>query len=132
MTILTVLGVIAGGFVLFLVGMQVFLVLRVRRQRGRPVPELAGRLGRAARDRAPSLFYFHSPACGPCRAMTPMVRKLPGFERTVFEVDVTRDMETARRFGVMATPTTVVVQAGVVRDVRVGPQSEATLKALLA
>jgi thioredoxin 1 len=117
------------AFVLFVVGLRVFMVLRIKRQEGKPVPELSGKLGRVARARGRSLFYFYSPQCGPCRAMTPVVKSMRG---NVHAVDITQDMETARRFGVMATPTTVLVSEGVVQQILVGPQPESTLRGLMA
>jgi thioredoxin 1 len=117
------------AFVLFVVGMRLFMVLRIKRQQGKPVPELPGKLGRAAHSRGKSLFYFYSPGCAPCRPMTPLVKAMRG---NVFAVDITQDFETARKFGVMATPTTVLVKQGVVEQILVGPQPESALRALMA
>jgi thioredoxin 1 len=120
---------VALAFVLFVVGLRVFMVLRIKRQEGKPAPELTGRLGRAARGRDKALFYFYSPSCGPCKPMTPVVKAMRG---NVHAVDITQDMETARKFGVMATPTTVLVRHGVVQQILVGPQPAPALKALMA
>jgi thioredoxin 1 len=117
------------ALVLFVVGLRVFMVMRIKRQEGKPVPELSGKLGRAARGRGRSMFYFYSPQCGPCKAMTPVVKSMRG---DVFAVDITKDMDVARKFGVMATPTTVLVKRGVVQQILVGPQPGPTLKALMA
>lgn len=117
------------ALVLFVVGLRLFMVLRIKRQEGKPVPELPGKLGRAARGRGRSMFYFYSPQCGPCKAMTPVVKGMRG---NVFAVDITKDMDVARQFGVMATPTTVLVKQGVVQQILVGPQPAPTLQALMA
>ena len=132
MTILYVLGSVVLAFVLFVVGLRLFMVLRIKRQEGKPVPELSGKLGRTVKSRRPSLFYFYSPSCGPCKAMTPVVQSMGRRDRHVVAVDITKDFDTARRFGVMATPTVVKVRAGVVQQVLVGPQPESTLRALMA
>jgi thioredoxin 1 len=129
MIVLYVLGSLIAALVLFVVGLRVFMVLRIKRQEGKPAPELSGKLGRAARGRDRALFYFYSPGCAPCRPMTPVVRSMRG---NVHAVDITQDMDTARKFGVMATPTTVLVEQGVVQQILVGPQPESTLRALMA
>jgi len=129
MIVLYALGALVLAFVLFVVGMRVFMVMRIKRQEGKPVPELSGKLGRAAKGRGLSMFYFYSPQCGPCKAMTPVVKNMRG---NVFAVDITKDMDVARKFGVMATPTTVLVKQGVVQQILVGPQPAPTLKGLMA
>jgi thioredoxin 1 len=129
MVVLYVLGSLVLAFVLFVLGLRVFMVMRIKRQQGKPAPELSGKLGRAARGRDRALFYFYSPSCGPCKPMTPVVRSMSG---NVHAVDITKDMDTARRFGVMATPTTVLVEKGVVQRILVGPQPESTLRGLMA
>jgi len=120
-----------GLFVAFF-GLQIFMVRRVRKQQGKPAPELAGPAGARVAGGKAALFYFYSPACGACRAMTPVVRQLAQGDPGVFPVDVSQDMDTARRFGVMATPTTILVRGGVVERVLVGAQPEATLRGLVA
>ncbi|MFH1464243.1 MAG: thioredoxin family protein [Pseudomonadota bacterium] len=123
---------IVVSFFAFFIGLRVFMVMRIKRQEGRPIPELAGKQGKAAKARTPSLFYFYSPQCGACRSMTPVIKKMPGLDRNVFAVDISKDMDTARRFGVMATPTTVLVREGVVQQILIGPQPESALRGLLA
>lgn len=77
------------------------------------------------------LVYFFSPTCGPCRAMTPVIRALSAEDPRVRAVDVSREPEVALRYGVLGTPTVVVVREGKVADVLVGARSEAQLRALL-
>lgn len=132
MTVIYVIASVVVALVLFMVGLRLFMVLRIKRQEGKPVPELTGKLGRTAKSRRPSLFYFYSPSCGPCKAMTLVVQKMGRTDRNVVAVDISKDLDTARRFGVMATPTVVKVKQGVVQQVLVGPQPESELRALLA
>ena len=90
---------------------------RGRRAEGQPVPKLSGALGeRLAED---VVLWFHSPTCAPCRVMQPEVDALVARGEAV-AIDVTEDFETAKAFGVMATPTTVWVRGGVVRRVVTG------------
>ena len=89
-----------------------------------PVPEADAAL--VAGD---SLLWFHSPSCGPCRAMKPTVQALEA-EGVVRVVDVTRHMEVAQACGVMATPTTVRVKDGSIVAVAMGVLSREKLLGL--
>lgn len=113
------------------IGMQVFVAWRMKRMEGAPAPQVGGDAGQRIAGGESALFYFYSPQCGACRTMTPVVKELAGQGPGVFAVDITQDMDTARRFGVMATPTTVVVKQGTVSQVLVGAQSPDRLRSLV-
>ena len=112
------------------IGLQVFLTRRMMKLKGQPAPAVAGAAGRRVADGRSALFYFYSPQCGACRTMTPVVKELAGRAPGVFPVDISVDMDTARRFSVMATPTTILVRDGKVAEVLVGPQSPERLRGL--
>jgi thiol-disulfide isomerase/thioredoxin len=123
-----VLGVVALGFVGLVVLMQVWLRLRVRRITGKPLPSLPGRTGEHISAAPHALIYFFSPSCAACRAITPVVRALPGQGKTVFAVDVMQDLPLAQAFQVMATPSAVEVEKGVIVGYHVGPIPPAVLE----
>jgi thioredoxin 1 len=77
------------------------------------------------------LFYFYSPNCGPCRRMTPIVDELAGQSDAITKVDISKDPELAGRFGIRATPTTVLVENHIIKAVRLGAQSQKQLQKLL-
>jgi thioredoxin 1 len=114
-----------------LLGLQKLQTLRMTRKKGKPAPRLSGVYGEALDSGKPTLFYFYSPGCGACRSMTPIVSEYVEEGSRCFKVDVSRDMATAQAFGVMGTPSTVVVENGVIRDFFVGPRPEAALTPLL-
>lgn len=124
--ILPVVAVFVG-----FIGLQVFLTRRMLRLRGQDAPPVDGAAGARVQQGETALFYFFSPACGACRSMTPVVKALASEAPGVFPVDVSQDMDTARRFSVMATPTTILVRDGKVQEVLVGPQSPARLRGLV-
>ncbi len=78
------------------------------------------------------LYYCFAPNCGPCRAMTQLIDRLQAEHPALIRVDVSCYPQIARYFGVMATPSFVWVQDGVVREVKVGAQRPAALAAWLA
>jgi len=67
----------------------------------------------------PVLVDFYSPTCGPCHAMHPAVERLArrrAGEVVVVRVNVERDQELARDFGIRGVPTFVVISKGSERD----------------
>lgn len=93
--------------------------------RGKPAPDLAGIV---TGHQEQALIYFFSDACGMCKPMTPVIDRLSTEHRNVVKLDVARHLELARRFGVMGTPTTVLVRDGKVEQIWVGVRSEAQLR----
>lgn len=84
----------------------------------------------------PVILYFTSPACAPCRTVQrPALRSLMerlGEQLQVVEVDVLRQPELAREWGILSLPATIVLNArGEVRYVNQGVASaEKLLKQL--
>jgi thiol-disulfide isomerase/thioredoxin len=78
------------------------------------------------------LIAFSSPHCGPCQAMKPTLRQLEHERVPVRYVDVTEEVDFARRHGVRQTPTFVVWSAGKELTRLVGMQSADALRQALA
>lgn len=109
-------------------GFQALPFLRARRMLGRPAPRFA------AYDLPPgecALVYFFSKSCGMCRSMTPQIGQLALHYPNVFQIDVAEAPELARSFGVMGTPTTVLVRDGTVEKVWIGSASQEQLRRVL-
>lgn len=94
---------------------------------GKPAPQLPGPIGEAVQ--ADILLWFHSPHCGPCQSMRPKIAELVDRELAI-EVDITRNLEIAQAFGVMATPTTILIREGRIQQVSTGSLSPGALDAL--
>ncbi len=112
-------------------GFQYFMIMKTKFKKGKPAPELSGRIGKAIKSKETSLFYFYSPSCGACKTMTPVVSRYTKNNPRCFKIDISKDMDTARAFGVMGTPSTVLVEAGIIKDFIVGAKPESDLVSLL-
>lgn len=121
MNIISVLAILVALFF----GFQYFMIFKTRFKKGKPAPALSGTYGKALKGGKSVLFYFYSPSCGACRTMTPLVGKYTKNNPRCFKVDISKDMDTARAFGVMGTPSTVVVEGGKIKEFAVGPKPEA-------
>ncbi len=58
------------------------------------------------------LVEFHSPGCGPCRAMQPVVSELIARGVPVRQVDVSAERTIAARYRITSTPTYVILREG--------------------
>jgi len=125
------LAILAGIAVVFagLIAVQGWMKMRLAAQQGQPAPALPGPLGQLVRGDA--LLFFHSPTCGPCKVMAPHVDRLAATDARVQSIDVSQQLDVARAFAVMATPTVVAVHDGVIIDTRVGMVPPGALRGLL-
>ena len=112
-------------------GFQYFMILKTKFKKGKPAPDLNGQYGKAVKSSKTSLFYFYSPSCGACRSMTPLVEGYTKNNPRCFKVDISKDMNTARAFGVMGTPSTVLVENGIIKDFIVGAKPAGEFTQLL-
>lgn len=88
----------------------------------------------AAVSEGVTLVDFWATWCGPCRMQAPILEKLDAELNgsvKIAKVDVDREPELARRFGVMSIPTLVVLRDGATASERVGVQSVDQLKEMI-
>jgi thioredoxin 1 len=112
-------------------GLHIVVRLRARNLLGRPVTGLKGELGEAVASGEKVLAYFYSPECAACRPQTPIMDSLRTTHRNVYTVNVVQDQDTSRVLRVVATPSTILLEKGAVREFRVGAVSTDVLRAML-
>lgn len=123
--------ILLGIFIAFM-GMQYLMVLRSKKNKGRKVDQVGGKLGRVMSMGGRAMVYFYSPSCRACKYQTPIIDRLISEGLKVQKVDISREMATARKFGVMATPTTVVLQGNEIIEFLVGAKHEDRLRKYLS
>ncbi|MCE1189012.1 MAG: thioredoxin family protein [Ignavibacteria bacterium] len=119
MIVIYVILAIVGLFIL----MQVSLVISSRKMKGKALVGLKGNLKDLEKNGTKGLVYFYSPGCRACTSVTPVIKNLQKKYKHVFDVDVSRDYSNASVFGVKATPTTIFMENGVVKEVIIGARS---------
>ena len=77
------------------------------------------------------IVYFHSPSCHVCKMQTPIITSLQKKYENVFDIDISKDYNSAKIFGVKATPTTVLVKDGIIQNVLLGAKPESVIEKLL-
>jgi thioredoxin len=113
---MTIFVAIISAVILIFFGLQVFVIIRARRSRGSPAPPLPGSIGEAVGRRSRVMAYFFSPSCGGCRNQTPVVQRLGARHANIFSTNASTSPETARAFGIMVTPSVVIVENGIIEQ----------------
>ncbi|WP_155919302.1 MULTISPECIES: thioredoxin [unclassified Mycolicibacterium] len=83
----------------------------------------------------PVIVNFWAPWCGPCRAFAPSLEDVADShvdEVTVVKVNIDENPEAARRFQIMAVPTTVLLLDGTEAGRFTGAVSKAALLRFVA
>ena len=81
----------------------------------------------------PVLLDFYADWCGPCRMVSPLVDEIAEENPEYFigKINVDKEPELAREFGVYSIPTLVVMKGGEVVKKVSGVRSKAQLLALI-
>lgn len=119
-------AVLTVGFVVAVLGLMLYSKLAAGKAVGKSVQVLQERIPELEHT-DPCLVYCYSPGCGPCRNMTPHIDELAKQTGKVFKFDVSSHMDLAREIGIRATPTTLVVSGGEIRQVMIGARQPAQL-----
>ncbi len=124
------LYIILGIFALFMI-MQFGMVLAAKKSKGMKLSGLKANLKKLEGKGASGLVYFFSPSCHACKAQTPVIKTLQSNYKNVYDVDISKDSNTARIFGIKATPTTIAVEDGIIRQVFLGVKPQEFLEKIL-
>ena len=130
--IFDIIFVIFTFYVVFIIGLRVYWNLKSKKLKGRELPYMEGPFQRLRKGKG--LIYFSSPSCRPCKLVEPIIKKLSREFKNihVIKVDVTKDSEKARTFGILATPSIIITDNGKIVEVLIGPVSEKDLREKLS
>jgi thioredoxin 1 len=122
---------IISAFVLLIFSLQFLTIIQAKKSKGKTIAGLQGKLKVLEKSGSKGLVYFFSPSCRACKYQTPIIKELQSTHKNIFDVDISRDMQTARLFGIKATPTTILVENGTVQKVLLGVKQKEDLKVYL-
>ncbi len=120
---MTFVYIIVGVVVLY-ISLQMFMIFSAKRSKGTKISGLPGSLKSLEKNGSKGIVYFFSPSCRACTMQTPIIKSLQKKYKNIFDVDISEDMQTARIFGVKATPMTVAVKNGIIEDVFIGVKQQ--------
>jgi len=115
--------------------MFVFIQIYVRiiglLKRGKKIADIPGRIGELMKTEPRLILYFYTQTCAACKAMSPVIDRLRSEYSNIIKVDLSKDMEIAKKFGVMGTPSLVVVENQEIKNFVMGAKNEAFLRKLI-
>ena len=114
--------------VILILALQLLMVFAAKKSKGKKLKGLQGKLKGLEKDGSKGLVYFFSPTCHACKAQTPIIKELQSSNSNIFDVDISKDMDTAKIFGIKATPTTMIVKNGTISQVLLGVKQKSVLK----
>ncbi len=126
-SILYIVLIIVG----FFVAMQVYIRLVSAFKKGKTVSGVKGEIGREIEKGNKVLVYFFTPTCSACKPMTPVIEELRKEFSNLFKVNLARDMDTGRHFGVMGTPALVLVEDKKIKSYILGARNRHFIEKLL-
>jgi thioredoxin 1 len=126
----TILYIIIGVVGFFII-MNLIVVISGWLKKGRLLTNLSGELGRKIAAGQRMLIYFYSPSCAACRSMTPVIDKMRTENSNIQKINLAKDMNLGRQFGVMGTPATVLVEDARIQKFYLGARSEKFLRSLI-
>jgi len=116
------------GFLTLFFAFQYYLIFRSKKISGQSIdlskirPELRNYF-----NNEKLLIYFYSPNCSACRYQTPIIENLRKHNFNTLSVDISKDLQLARVFGIMGTPSIALMEKNLVKEFFIGFQDEEKL-----
>jgi thioredoxin-like negative regulator of GroEL len=120
------IGIIALFFI-----MQFNMIRMAKKSKGIRLSGLKGELKILEKKGSKGLVYFFSPSCHACKTQTPLIREMKSEYKNIYDIDISKDFQTAGIFGIKATPTTITVEDGMVNNVYLGAKPKEFLEKLI-
>jgi thioredoxin 1 len=125
---LLIIGVVLGFFVVT----RLFVWINGKLKSGKDIPPFSGEIGERIQKGERLLLYFYTPSCGACKSMTPVIDDMKKDNKNIYTINLTRDYEIGKKFGVMGTPATIVVNQSKIAQYILGARSAKFLRNLIA
>jgi thiol-disulfide isomerase/thioredoxin len=122
--------IFAGIIALFFI-MQINMIRMAKKSKGIKLSGLKGDLKVLEKKGSKGMVYFFSPSYHACKTQTPLIREMKSEYKNIFDIDISKDFETAGIFGIKATPTTITVEDGMINNVYLGAKPKEFLEKLI-
>ncbi len=67
-----------------------------------------------------SILYFNTPTCGACKTQAPIIDKLKEDLNFVGKIDLSKNNNASKEFGILGTPTTAIMKGNSIVEIFVG------------
>lgn len=112
---MVVLGIV-GIFLLF----QLIMRYKSWSRRGKEAPKVGGPLGKSILKGEKTIAYFYSPTCRACKTQEKYFPSVQEKFKNIFRINAAKERETATAFAILGTPTTIIIEGGIIKDYFVG------------
>jgi len=126
---IVLLAIVIGIGIWF--GFQYKFMFKQGLRRGREITGVGGFLGGVINQGGRLMVYFYNPNSALCRIQTLAIDSLQKDFKGIFRVDVSQEARLARQFGVVQTPTIVIIDKGKIEQFFAGIRDEETLRKYL-
>lgn len=114
-----VIAIVLGFFVV----MRLFVWVNGRIKMGKEIPPFNGEIGERIQKGDKLLLYFYTPSCGACKSMTPVIDEMKKGKNNIYKINLSKDYNIGKIFGVMGTPATILVNESKIDQYILGARS---------
>lgn len=119
--------IIVVSIVLLFIVLQFLMIRKSKSQKGKLIENVDGVIGEAVDKHQNLLIYFWGPGCAACKPQTKIIENLKQSYDNILSFDISKDISRARKLGIMATPTILVIKNKVIEEVLIGVQKRERL-----
>ena len=124
-------GYVVLALAALMVGQTLWVFLTKLQMKGRSVAELGHLFPELKAGKGRAVIYCYSQRCGPCRSLTPQIDRLMETHDNLLKLDIQALPQVARRIGIRATPTTLLIEDGMIHKVILGPDALGAIRIFL-
>lgn len=125
--ILYIILAVAGYFVFAQLYIRIIPFLK----KGKKIKFIEGAPGNELSNDGRNLLYFYTKSCSACKSLTPVIDKLQKEFNNIHKIDLVKDMETAKAFGIMGVPALITIENRTIINYYLGYRSESAIRKLL-
>lgn len=119
--------IIVVSIVLLFIVFQFLMIRKSKSQKGKQIEIVDGIISETVNKNQKLLIYFWGPGCAACRPQTKIIDNLKQSYDNILSFDISTDLNTARKLGIMATPTILVIKNKIIEEVLIGVQNRERL-----
>lgn len=124
---LLIIVLLVLGFVII----QIYFIKKIKSKKGTILKLDDDEFSYLIKDKKKLMVYFWTETCSACRRQTPIMNILKREFPNVFLYNLTDNPSVARKLGIMAVPTILIIDNYKITDVLVGVQDENKLRLIL-
>jgi len=128
---MTYLPYIVFGASMIIPLVQFTLLRRSRRMEGKDSPVTNPEIDEKLSRHGQVLLYFFTPLCDACQVMAPRIDRMVIKYDNIIKLNAKENKDLALSFGLVATPTVILIKKGKIAKIVAGITSEKKLSALL-